>query len=186
MLELKKHLKWIASAGGPFVLIEEASLLRWHGNLEPESSSAFDLQTDYERACEVEDYVGAVSVDDKKALILALPNDTSAISINPTTFMVIRWIWGENEDQVIDSLREFVLEQNWLDTETRIFFNSSVLFLFDSALAGKEVVGSLAAVKPRIEHLQIETTPGSYSFSTFLYKPNEEVNLFLILATMVS
>ena len=53
-----ESLIWLESTGGPLLLLEEDLVPYWHGYLSVSNSSL----TDYERACEVSDYLGSIDV----------------------------------------------------------------------------------------------------------------------------
>jgi hypothetical protein len=63
--ETFKPLKWIESTGGPLLLLERALLPYWHGSFGNTTAA-----TDYDRACEIADYVGAIEVGSGIGVVL--------------------------------------------------------------------------------------------------------------------
>ncbi len=174
MLKIEKELKWISTLGGPLILMEHTALNAWRGDSDPESSSDEIETSDYERACSIEDYVGVIKVADSTALVLGdLPSQTAHVQINTRTFLLVRWIWANDEEQVREILSGLSLEQDWSDTEANLTFPKGNLVLFDSVYDGESLS----------ECLKIQVEPGNYHVSTRSYQPNKEINLFLILIT---
>lgn len=60
-------MKWIASEGGPLILMEERLLPLWTGCFSADDS---EFKSDYERACAVDGYAGVTSVSNGSALVL--------------------------------------------------------------------------------------------------------------------
>ena len=94
-----RNLKWIVSAGGPLLLMEIKSLPHWHGIFGGQSDVG--KTTDYARACEVDDYVGLIGVNDSQGLVLGEePMHTSWFPISDSEGIVVRWVWADDEQQV--------------------------------------------------------------------------------------
>lgn len=171
MLKIEDGLRWISSLGGPLILMERAALPSWSGDLASETHPWMDRVSDYDRAGEIEDYVGILNVDHHKALVLSMPDQTSYVSVNPRAFLLIRWIGADSEEMVLNTLRELDLDQPWIDTNAQIHFESGELALFDSVYAGSEITDSL----------NIRTDPGDYNISILSYRPTAQIDLLLIL-----
>jgi hypothetical protein len=144
-----------------------ATVLDWHG-------ADFDKDvSDYDRACAIDDYTGTIDVGRNKALVLGdMPSDTSVITPDPQTVLLIRWIWAENSDQVTDTINNFEIRgQEWTATGEEIEIKNSTLLLFDSSYRGTELE----------EKTEIPVDPGTFTISTLSYEPTPDLNLFLIL-----
>lgn len=162
------NLKWIATNGGPLIIMAKNSLPKWKG-----IGSSFDARSDYDRACEVEDYLGVIEVEDDEALVLGdLPSYTASVVIDSSTILFIRWIWADDEGQVVTALQEFSIEQqDWTETHLEIRFSGGRITLFDSAYSGESVE----------EKLENTIESGAYVPLTLSYEPDPSINLFLIL-----
>jgi Immunity protein 21 len=164
------NLQWVSSLGGPLILMEECLLPFWLGD---DSSKKFmNLPSDYERACEVIDYLQIISIGDKSGLILGdLPSDTSYFpSDSKNEFLLVRWIGADSGEQIENVLNAFSVEQEWEDSGVTISFESRNLVLFDSVFSGQNLFDSLV----------IEIEVGAYNISTLSYKPNDSIEIFLI------
>ena len=171
MLEIEGKLVWISTLGGPLILMQQDALNDWKGDLGYKEPPDSEFISDYDRACAVKEYVEILQVGDSVALVLGdLPSHTTYVQINPKIFLLIRWIGAENEDHVLGALRDFDLEQSWIDTGIVISFGSGDLILFDSVYAGNEMT----------EFLKIKTEPGDFRVSTLSYHPDETLDLFII------
>lgn len=152
-------------------MMEQVVLHSWSGDLASNSHPWMNMMSDYERAGEIEDYVGILNVGEQRSLVLSMPDQTSYILLNPREFLLVRWIGADSEEEVLNTLKEFDLKQSWIDTNLQIHFESGELVLFDSVYAGSEVTDSL----------NINTDPGDYSISVLSYRPTDQIDLLLIL-----
>ncbi|GEM_PF-1307208 len=174
-------LNWIESSGGPLVLISDREAGFWSGilktdkylvNIEEESEDFLNPdETDYGKACMINNYLGLVKIHNEDVLIVA---DEPML----TTFFVIsqkpvlaRWIYGENKTDVNNFLMhiELNLIENW-EFEFRINFFSDKQFLFDSA----------DSFDSKTKHyLEANIKKGCYKILTALYEPNDKTKLLL-------
>lgn len=172
VFEIDGRTRWISSLGGPLILMDQSASANWGGDRKKDTSfSQVGLKTDYDRVCEVVDYVERIAVDGNQALVLGdLPSDTTWIRTNSKELVLVRWIWAEHEDHVLNTLTDFQDDQPWVDTGIVIFFASGELILFDSVYAGNEMT----------DFLKIRTESGNFRVSTLSYQPTEQLNLFMI------
>lgn len=175
MLKIENGLPWISSLGGPLILMERHTLTDWKGDSGHENAHHQNFVSDYDRAGEIEDYVGLLDVGEYTALVLSMPDHTSYVSINSGMFLLVRWIGADSEEQILNTLRKLNLDQPWIDTNVRIRFRSSELVLFDSVYAGNEVTDSLI----------MNISPGNYRVSILSYQPNIQTDLLLILIAKI-
>ena len=161
---------WIGTLGGPLILMEREALMHWKGDVAVGKESDRFEQSDYERACEVSDWLGSIEVGDRMALVLAMPNETAIFKIDSKSALIVRWIWGESDEQVQGILRDFDFNQSWIDAEANIQCESGELILFDSVIDGRAIS----------DFLIIDVEPGLYTATTLSYQHNKETNLFLI------
>ena len=165
---IESDLRWIGTLGGPLIVMNGLDLNYWKGDLR--EVDATSSTTDYDRACEVTDWVGAIGVGPGIALVLAMPNETCQYRLDETTEILVRWVWGNNDAEVLAFLRELRVNQPWVPTDIEIIVGTHGLIMFDAVYGGDELR----------ESVEIRIPPGIYGVSTLQYKPNENVNLFLI------
>src|SRR5687767_11542320 len=98
-------LHWIASNGGPLMLLERELLASWSGT-EPSADSTahearfrLDITTapsDYDRACSVQGTTAIIPVGDRDALVLAgEPFETTWIPRSSSAGEIVRWEYAQ-------------------------------------------------------------------------------------------
>lgn len=170
--------QWVRSDGGPLMVLERRLLSHWEGSdapsggriVEAESRWGLDVATDYDRACDVSDWIDSIRVGDGEALIFG--GDESAATWLPGEYgadgVVIRWEFADSEDGVMESARA------WASSElkgTEISFSSqtSSLVLFAATETGEQ--------QPIYPRLEFTIPAGSYSICT---SPIENERMFII------
>jgi hypothetical protein len=161
---MDSSLKWISSEGGPLILLEHRLISSWGGAFAPQD------ETDYDRACAIEDYVGLISVGPGYGLVLGdEPMQTSWSTLTEENGgVLVRWQWARNENAVIRTLHQ-VPEELWTHTDLSFSKTEGPLLLFDAACPGKNIVSSLT----------IDLGRGRYSIDFAHYQPDRETSLIL-------
>lgn len=105
---------WITCDGGPLLLIEEKYLQFWEGSEAPTNGRiveanfrwGLEVATDYDKACDVEDWLGLIDVGEGKALVLGdEPNSTTWLDLKEDEGMLVRWIYADSEKDAIESAK---------------------------------------------------------------------------------
>lgn len=167
----KFKFDWVDGEGGPLILIEEKYLSNWEGSDSPSNNRVVEakfrwneqeIATDYDRACDVDDFIGVVDVGAGKALVLGdEPNAATWIELeNKVDGILVRWVYGESEDEVINAAKSIST-----DTGKREDFVFSVE---DSSLVLFAACESYSdSLYPR---LKFKLHNGRYEVSTIEYK----------------
>ncbi|MDQ0989610.1 immunity 21 family protein [Streptomyces sp. V3I7] len=155
-------VEWVESGGGPLIAVPEAVLPFWAG------ADGEDLDTDYDRACEVDGYVGLLPVGDSAALVLG--DEPASTSFLPDHGMFVRWCAGDSEDELLARVPEALGTVVWED-EVRWDVPGPVV-LFDSAWPGTET--------ERTERLRVPLAAGPYAVRAGYAKPGPETWLGLV------
>ncbi|CAM2010767.1 Imm21 family immunity protein [Acanthopleuribacter pedis] len=167
-------MNWIESSGGPLSLLEERILSAWGG---VDSSVTDPKKTDYDRACEVEDYASILRVGDGEAVIFGdEPNPLSYIPHQQTYGIFVRWKWAPDQASVESHLRSLNLQSIPEIGRVRFRVESKNLQVFDASLSGGDIK----------ESLRLELNPGVYDITTKLYEPDSETALLLHVITKLS
>lgn len=168
MLEaMSLRLKWVNSAGGPLLLLEERLLPDWKGH--DFAPTGHGGRTDYERACDVDDYVGLIEVGAGRALVLGdEPMQTTWSPSRGAGGVLIRWQWADSEASAVNSVGG-VPEESWEPTGLTLQVSGRGLLLFDSANPGDDPG----------EGLSIQLEPGTYEVATALCQPDAATSLVL-------
>lgn len=154
-------------------MIDQKYLENWEGcdapskNRKVEASFRWSLEiaTDYDRACDVEDYLGLINVGEGKAIVLG--GDEM-----PTTWfplperqegILIRWFYGNSESDVIKVVGSLANELG-KDENLEFTVEDSSLFLFAATETGND------KVYPR---LKFNLLSGTYKIFTIEYKDEQ-------------
>lgn len=180
MDEQEDSLRWIESGGGPLILLSGEYLLAWSGlepaTTPPEGADPSTLPpTDYERACFVLDQVGLVPVLDGQGLVLGdEPLSTAWWEVSPTEGILVRWVYGVDDERVIDFLDhvdERVPDRRWKPNGLTFSVGTLPLYLFDTAWPGREV--------NQTEYLTCALEPGDYAVDTAVALPDADTEVLL-------
>ena len=181
----RRGLAWVQSEGGPLLLLPERHLTQWEGVRPPSGGRVVEAvfrwgdpsapATDYDRAADVDDWVAVLPVGQGEGLVL---NDFPAMTawwpeLPGERGLLVRWLVAESEADVIRHLAR-VPEEIWSDDRVALVTDNERLYLFDSALAGREVMSEGDA-----ESLVICLRPGRFSVLTAHYMPDERTRLML-------
>jgi hypothetical protein len=153
---------WVESGGGPLVVVPETVLSFWAG------ADGEDMATDYDRACEVDGYVGLLPVGDSVALVLGDEPASTAYLPDQGTF--VRWSAANSEDELLAEVPAALAAAVW-ENEVRWNVPGPVV-LFDSAWPGDEA--------DRAEHLRVPLEPGPYAVRAAYARPGPETWLGLV------
>lgn len=157
-----RPLEWLDRGGGPFVIVPGRELSNWAGvGSEP---------SDFDRACEVGDYLDTISFAGADALVLG--DDPF-----PTTFLaapqfgggyLIRMLWGEDTTRAIEAVHRLEAH-DWTREQLTFDAGRGSLVLFDAANAG-------AAILHRVD---IPVGPGHYAIDSADVQPDESLCLLV-------
>lgn len=173
-------VNWVASAGGPLLLLPERLLSAWEGSDKPrrgrriEATSRWNARgpaTDYDRACDVRDYVGVIRVGEGFGLVLGdEPLATTWIpSDDADGGVLVRWVHAQGDDEVEVALMH-AADQQFGPTNGVLRVDDPRLVLFDSALSGTNLL---------TPSLVIEIPAGDYRVETARLEPDPETSLLL-------
>lgn len=107
----KRRLKWIGTTGGPILVVPEKHAPHWEGVSEPShgrvvrSKHHFDKDgpaTDYDRACDIDGYIGVLKVGRGRGIVLNdCPFLTAHHSLGGRHFL-IRWSYAPGEKELLE------------------------------------------------------------------------------------
>lgn len=163
-------IKWITSGGGPYVLATKHSALSWLGTKGASAADREPPASDYERACQINDYVGVVAGDPNLVLVITEPDEIAWFSIAPDEGLLVKWIGADSDEQVLETLRGLDFGA-FKEFPLRFAIVEPALFVFDSARKLVDIADN---------HLEFSLEPGMYAISLLEFKPNERVWLQLI------
>jgi hypothetical protein len=154
--------EWVESGGGPLIAVPETVLPFWAGADGDETAS------DYDRACEVEGYVGLLPVGDATALVLG--EDPASTAFLPDHGTFVRWGAADCEDDVLAAVPAALATADWKD-EVHWTVPGPVV-LFDAAWPGTD--------STRADHVKVVLEPGGYAVRAAQVQPGPETWLGLV------
>ncbi len=175
---MRQGLVWVASEGGPLLLLDRGLSEYWTGVFTPGANPEEDpLEgTDYGRACAVEEYLGVVDVGPGRGVVLGdEPTATAWLPVSEGGGVLVRWVAAESEEDVVAALGDLESAE-WEPAGVSLEVTSGELVLFDAACArgncGPDSAGSVGS-------LVIELEPGMYTFETAEYGSDDDTELLL-------
>lgn len=146
-------MTWIDTAGGPLIGAAYPVGLNWNGT---QASSTGDTRSDYDRACEIMDYVGVIPCASSRVLVFGdEPLQTTVLSLNED-IAVVRWVSCVSEGDAQAALAAIPTTLPQLEPPKSILIEAQRLVFFDSAYS--------LDVAPRL--LEVALSPGLYEVST--------------------
>ncbi|MFC9283344.1 Imm21 family immunity protein [Streptomyces collinus] len=155
-------VRWVESGGGPLVAVPETVLPFWTG------ADSEELDTDYDRACEVGGRVGLLPVGDSAALVLG--DEPAATSYLPDLGTFVRRPAGRPERELPVRVPAALDAAVW-EGELRWNVPGPVV-LFDSARPG-------AAARTE-GHLRVPLEPGPYLVRAGHLRPDPQTWIGLV------
>lgn len=146
-------MTWIDTAGGPLICAAYPVGLSWRGT---QASSTSDTRSDYDRACEVMDYVGVVPCASSHVLVFGdEPLQTTVLSLSEGA-AVVRWVSCVSEGHAQAVLAAIPKALPQLEPQKSIPIEAERIVFFDAAY-------SLVAA-PQL--LEVALPRGLYEVST--------------------
>ncbi len=162
-------LKWIAWDGGPHILMEKRLAGVWKGADSPlngrvvEAASRWagvgSAATDYDRACDVNDYIGVIPVGDGQAVVIdrEVPMSTWISGEDGSGYLVVPVEWDADEfDRGIWKAVRALPDTLFRDSGLRYSTEESGLLLFPACDSGPDWV---------CDSEECELPPGRYRIS---------------------
>ncbi len=142
-MTLERHAGrlWVASAGGPLLVLESRRLRDWGG-----------LETgDYDRACATTSVVDAIEVGDGLGMLLGDEPAMTAVVERADGLAFVRWHAADDVDAVERAIVAMQRSPSMQGTPTGRSFDwtDEALVVFDSVEAGQRTDDHHASVGPR-------------------------------------
>lgn len=161
MDEPERIFDWIDTGGGPHIVLPEEALAHWEGSEAPSAGRVVDAEfrwrgtgpatgrrPDYDRACDVESWIGAVPVGLTEGLVLG-GEPTAAVWVPHPLHggpVIVRVLWAEDDASITAALDRWFLgevEAPLIKDEPLLSVaGGRTLVLFDAAEAGAEAEDS--------------------------------------------
>ncbi|MFG2133399.1 immunity 21 family protein [Streptomyces sp. NPDC048751] len=160
--------EWVESGGGPLIAVPEAVLPFWAGADGEEAAS------DYDRACEVDGFIGLLPVGDSAALVFG--DEPASTTYLPDQGTFVRWAAADSEEELLAQVPTALETALW-EPEVRWSVPGPVL-LFDAAWPGND--------STRTDHVRVALAPGRYAVRAANVQPGPETWLGLVQITKLA
>ncbi|WP_406836342.1 immunity 21 family protein [Streptomyces sp. AHU1] len=155
-------VQWVESGGGPLIAIPETVLPFWAG------ADGDDMSCDYDRACDVEGFIGLLPVGDTRALVLG--DDPASTTYLPEHGAFVRWCAADSEDELLAVVPAALAQAAW-EPEVEWTVPGPVV-LFDAAWPG--------TASENTDHLRVVLEPGRYGVRAARVEPGPETWVGLV------
>lgn len=160
------NLRWFNSAGGPLVCASPAAGKAWRGT---QGSSVGEARSDYERACDQLDYVGAIACGPSQVLVLGDEPLQSAFVVKDEGVLVLRWVSCVSSECAANAIAQLPSALPSIEEPTKFYLDDRGLIMFDAALGSIDPAACAG----------VDLKPGVFTVTTEKYK-SEEAYEFLV------
>ncbi|GMA98779.1 Imm21 family immunity protein [Pelosinus sp. IPA-1] len=154
----REIIKWIECDGGPHLLLEKRLVPHWMGTTDIQDD---DKATDYDRACNIEDYIGIIPVSNGCGLVVSedVAKSTWIASEdgNGGFLVVLNYIGDDVDESLIVNKIRTVDRSLFEATNLQFSVQDNYVYLFAACDCGPEWLYGCA---------EIQLKPGIYSIDT--------------------
>jgi hypothetical protein len=177
--------QWVGN-GGPLIVLPLEIAHHWRGISPPLGVAVPEgwiwgepdgPVCDYDRACQVDDYVGMVEVGPGLGLVLGDQPLITTFFPSGNGGTLVRWGYAEGEDEVWQAVAR-AEEANWSQTEYRLQVSQGTLLIIDSTHEGSERPPHEGGCNP--DWMEFTLPSGQYRVEFADFRPNERTWLILV------
>lgn len=167
-------MQTIRSDGGPLLCVTRQAAKSWQGTFgqSPDDGKGQSSQTDYEKACEIADYIGKVICGNEEALVLGdMPLETMVGHTADQAPFILRVYYMDPGTDPVTLLKASNKINNASTLEAMdINMAGGDYLIFDSAMPGSLVGESF---------IQFNLPPGKYRVLTKRIEPNDRTSVLV-------
>lgn len=172
--------KWVASMGGPLIVVPVSVLDRWNGcTVSGMVMSEGDTQDDYDRACAVKGLAGVIPVGDESAGGLVLADGPASTCYLPQHSTFVRWLAADTETDVITAAIATLKDPATKWHGCGIWETDGPAMLMDSATAGSELAENESGGVPTEQDF-LSIRPGRWAVNAANGEMNEKTQVGVI------
>jgi len=178
-------IRWIGSGGGPLLLLPVSLLPEWEGANAPAHGRVIQARsrtggpdapaTDYDRACDVEGYLGILTIGQGTGLVLGGEPFATAwwpMQAGKEGLIVCREYGDDDLEERINEVLRAVSDDFGESVGLSFPVPNGPLYLFDSAYPGRDV-------GTRTTYREVQLAPGDYTLTSGFYRPDDRTSLLL-------
>lgn len=167
-------MEWITSGGGPLICLGHSTIKFWRGvdGIGEHKYGEEGFQNDYERACNIQDYLGIIPVQESIGIVLGdMPLDTMIFRRPQELPLIGRVVYSEPDADIECSLSFWTELTHAKEVESvAVSIDEPLWHLFDSAYPG-----ALGLEKC----LSVTFPIGEFTIKTFEYKPDPQTFMLI-------
>ncbi|MBK9171636.1 MAG: hypothetical protein IPM28_01305 [Chloracidobacterium sp.] len=127
-------------------------------------------QSDYDRACLVDGYVGLIYSNEEPVIVLGQePLFTTWYSNSSSEGTIVRCVWANDLKSTETEFYAFESLTGWENTDVVVDFPNGHLVLFDSSAYGSNME----------EWIEVKLDPGRYFIKTLFFEADESTKFLL-------
>ncbi|WP_239072306.1 Imm21 family immunity protein [Streptomyces bauhiniae] len=133
-------LVWVRSMGGPLIVVPQSSVNAWGGCTEDGSVLGDDGdRDDYDRACEVEDMAGVITVGAGAATALVMADEPAKTCFLPEKLLFVRWLAADSEAELFAGVEAVLDDPEIAWEDGGLWVTDGPAVLMDSVEAGADL-----------------------------------------------
>ncbi|MFD5518952.1 immunity 21 family protein [Streptomyces sp. NPDC127066] len=157
-------VQWVESGGGPLIAIPETVLPFWAG------ADGDDMSCDYDRACDVEGFIGLLPVGDTRALVLG--DEPASTTYLPEHGTFVRWRAARSEDELLAAVPTALERAEWDPEEEAEWTVPGPVVLFEAVWSGTSSESR--------DRLRVVLEPGRYGVRAAFVEPRPGTRVGLV------
>ncbi|MGW3623660.1 Imm21 family immunity protein [Streptomyces sp. NPDC000880] len=174
-------LIWVESMGGPLIAVPVSVLDGWRGCTESGMVIGDgDVPDDYDRACEVDDLVGVISVGEEGARGLVLADQPATTCYLPEHHAFVRWLGADSEADLIAAAKAVLTDPTTPWEKCGVWETDGPAVLMDSVTAGAELDVEYPNHGGLPEQAPVPIRPGRWTARAVHASPNDDTSVGLV------
>lgn len=157
-------MSWIDTTGGPLILISRITARVWNKN--------DDAESDYDKACSVEDHIGIVEKAGEQVLVLGDEPLLTTIMKRNAEILIARWNYYSEDTKIAERhIADVDLDDLLWEKFTDFPITADEYLLMDASLIFEELNEESSII--------IAIEPGKYNVWTAHYNPDSQTSFAL-------
>ncbi|MFF7205500.1 Imm21 family immunity protein [Streptomyces sp. NPDC008141] len=134
------ELTWVASMGGPLIVVPVSALQDWGGCTEAGMVIGdTDESDDYDRACAVDDLAGVIPIDESGTRALVLGDEPATTCYLPERRLFLRWLAADSDADLLAAAERVLADPETAWENCGVWETDGPAVLMDSAESGEDL-----------------------------------------------
>lgn len=157
-------MTWLQPIGEIFVIEDQKYLNKWLGT---EGSQFDEADSDYDKSCEITEYIDKISVNNRPILILGDEPMQMIIKECENEHYLIRWSYASVDFYVEENIQNIALSnqlENQIQPSVEVLFQSNDIVVHNASITGSSDINTF----------KIKLNKPNVIVTTYKYEPDEE------------